>query len=281
VNDYGKPQNDMAEQDEQAHELIEQLNLMETVDRRITPKHVAKRFRELLDDTGDNDLPDSATAAITAARGAAAEIIADAQQKAKSSADELQHAQEAVAAARRQAEQIVAEARAEADKALELAVKMVRDARDQAEQIIGEARSEAEQITISAMTRTSAGQPLGFDPADTIASMASPADDEARFGHTLQEAGHHSQIAPSGHTPRQFRASEVPDPGTTAVATVEAEPLLTPAEVATMFHVEIKTVTRWAKAGKLTSIRTLGWGRRYRETEVRALLAGIPQQRSE
>ena len=59
------------------------------------------------------------------------------------------------------------------------------------------------------------------------------------------------------------------------------EPLLTPAEVATMFRVDPKTVTRWAKAGKLTSIRTLGGHRRYRETEVRALLAGIPQQRSE
>ena len=63
--------------------------------------------------------------------------------------------------------------------------------------------------------------------------------------------------------------------------TPEAEPLLTPAEVATMFRVDPKTVTRWAKAGKLTSIRTLVGHRRYRETEVRALLAGIPQQRSE
>ena len=57
--------------------------------------------------------------------------------------------------------------------------------------------------------------------------------------------------------------------------------LLTPAEVAALFRVNPKTVTRWAKAGKLTSIRTLGGHRRYRETEVRALLAGIPQQRSE
>jgi excisionase family DNA binding protein len=48
-----------------------------------------------------------------------------------------------------------------------------------------------------------------------------------------------------------------------------------------MFRVDPKTVTRWAKAGKLTSIRTLGGHRRYRETEVRALLAGIPQSRSE
>jgi excisionase family DNA binding protein len=58
----------------------------------------------------------------------------------------------------------------------------------------------------------------------------------------------------------------------------EAVPLLTPQEVATMFRVDPKTVTRWAKAGKLTSIRTLGNHRRYYETEVRALLAGIPPQ---
>ena len=54
----------------------------------------------------------------------------------------------------------------------------------------------------------------------------------------------------------------------------ESEPLLTPAEVATMFRVDPKTVTRWAKAGKLTSIRTLGGHRRYRESEVRSLLEG-------
>ncbi|MEI7930910.1 MAG: helix-turn-helix domain-containing protein, partial [Actinomycetes bacterium] len=38
----------------------------------------------------------------------------------------------------------------------------------------------------------------------------------------------------------------------------ESEVLLTPAEVAALFHVDPKTVTRWAVAGKLTSIRTLG-----------------------
>jgi excisionase family DNA binding protein len=65
-----------------------------------------------------------------------------------------------------------------------------------------------------------------------------------------------------------------------ATRTNDAESLLTPAEVAALFRVDPKTVTRWAKAGKLTSIRTLGGHRRYRENEVRALLAGIPQQRS-
>jgi len=53
----------------------------------------------------------------------------------------------------------------------------------------------------------------------------------------------------------------------------EPERLLTPAEVAAMFRVDPKTVTRWAKAGKLSSIRTLGGHRRYREAEVHAFLA--------
>jgi excisionase family DNA binding protein len=61
---------------------------------------------------------------------------------------------------------------------------------------------------------------------------------------------------------------------TTSTATFVAERLLTPAEVATLFRVDPKTVTRWAKAGKLTSIRTLGGHRRFREAEVRALLDG-------
>ena len=52
----------------------------------------------------------------------------------------------------------------------------------------------------------------------------------------------------------------------------EAEILLTPSEVASLFRVDPKTVTRWAKAGKLTAIRTLGGHRRYRASEVNALL---------
>ena len=55
---------------------------------------------------------------------------------------------------------------------------------------------------------------------------------------------------------------------------VEGDALLTPAEVAALFRVDPKTVTRWARAGKLTSLRTLGGHRRYREAEVRALLNG-------
>ena len=52
----------------------------------------------------------------------------------------------------------------------------------------------------------------------------------------------------------------------------EQEVLLTPAEVAKLFRVDPKTVTRWAKAGKITAIRTLGGHRRYRQSEIQVLL---------
>ena len=52
----------------------------------------------------------------------------------------------------------------------------------------------------------------------------------------------------------------------------QPEVLLTPSEVAKLFRVDPKTVTRWAKAGKLTAIRTLGGHRRYRQSEVLALI---------
>ena len=46
--------------------------------------------------------------------------------------------------------------------------------------------------------------------------------------------------------------------------------LLTPGEVARMFRVDPKTVTRWANSGRLSPIRTLGGHRRYRRSEVEA-----------
>jgi excisionase family DNA binding protein len=59
----------------------------------------------------------------------------------------------------------------------------------------------------------------------------------------------------------------------------EPEKLLTPSEVAAIFRVDPKTVTRWAKVGKLSSIRTLGGHRRFREAEVQALLADAEERR--
>lgn len=55
---------------------------------------------------------------------------------------------------------------------------------------------------------------------------------------------------------------------------IEDEPLLTPAEVARLFSVDPKTVTRWANTGRLTCIKTPGGSRRYRKAEVMALRSG-------
>ncbi|MEV7264667.1 BldC family transcriptional regulator [Micromonospora aurantiaca] len=56
----------------------------------------------------------------------------------------------------------------------------------------------------------------------------------------------------------------------------ETERLLTPGEVAALFRVEPKTVTRWAAAGRLHCIRTPGGHRRFLESDVRALLGETP-----
>jgi len=56
--------------------------------------------------------------------------------------------------------------------------------------------------------------------------------------------------------------------------------LLRPGEVADMFRVDPKTVTRWANDGKLSAIRTLGGHRRFREEEVNELrltIADLPE----
>jgi excisionase family DNA binding protein len=57
---------------------------------------------------------------------------------------------------------------------------------------------------------------------------------------------------------------------------LDGDPLLTPAEVAELFRVSTKTLNRWARDGRIGSTRTLGGHRRYRTSEVRALLEGDP-----
>lgn len=51
--------------------------------------------------------------------------------------------------------------------------------------------------------------------------------------------------------------------------------LLTPGEVAAMFRVTPKTVTRWAEAGKLPVVRTLGGHRRFPAAAVREVRASL------
>ena len=89
-----------------------------------------------------------------------------------------------------------------------------------------------------------------------------------------------------------MRGSDVVGTGAVMVAEGDAvepmgrwERLLTPAEVAAMFRVDPKTVTRWASpktpdSRRLACIRTLGGHRRFRERDVRALLERSDEWRS-
>jgi excisionase family DNA binding protein len=57
----------------------------------------------------------------------------------------------------------------------------------------------------------------------------------------------------------------------------DGEMLLTPGEVAQIFRVNPKTVSRWARAGKISTIRTLGGHRRFRAGDVEALVAATEE----
>jgi excisionase family DNA binding protein len=70
-------------------------------------------------------------------------------------------------------------------------------------------------------------------------------------------------------------------PGIEPTLPSETEPLLTPSEVAALFRVDPKTVTRWARTRKIDSIKTVGGHRRYRESVIRALLKSEAEPRSE
>jgi len=61
---------------------------------------------------------------------------------------------------------------------------------------------------------------------------------------------------------------------TVPTSTTRDDRLMTPDEVAALFRVDPKTVSRWAAAGKLPSIRTPGGQFRFRRAVVRALLTG-------
>lgn len=53
---------------------------------------------------------------------------------------------------------------------------------------------------------------------------------------------------------------------------IPSERLMTPKEAADAFGVDIKTVGRWAKQGKLSYSTTLGGHRRYDRVQVMKLL---------
>ncbi|PSK92814.1 excisionase family DNA binding protein [Murinocardiopsis flavida] len=84
------------------------------------------------------------------------------------------------------------------------------------------------------------------------------------------------------HTRGANARQSTSEPGPKGDVKVErgSERLLTPGEVASLFRVDPKTVTRWAASGRISSIRTPGGHRRFRESEVRALLHGEASETS-
>jgi excisionase family DNA binding protein len=80
---------------------------------------------------------------------------------------------------------------------------------------------------------------------------------------------------------RSEAAHDVPAPVVESIApsdhggTMTENDLLTPSEVADMFRVNPKTVTRWARAGKISTVRTLGGHRRFHASEIRRFLEEV------
>ena len=60
-----------------------------------------------------------------------------------------------------------------------------------------------------------------------------------------------------------------------AKAAPEPPSYLRAAEVADILHVSPKTVSRWAKEGKLPFLKTLGGHRRYPAAEIRQLAEAL------
>ena len=80
-----------------------------------------------------------------------------------------------------------------------------------------------------------------------------------------------------GTDPRDSPSVRIPTKRGPMEQNPQPEQLLTPSEVAAMFRVNPKTVTRWARAGKISAIRTLGGHRRFKASEIRKFLEQVDE----
>src|SRR6266567_7137663 len=115
---------------------------------------------------------------------------------------------------------------------------------------------------------------MGYPPW-ILRTLRLPHDSDRtnRAAHASRTTG--ALIAPNRK--RVGRNTAVGERRTAMEASSEHEALLTPSEVAAMFRVNPKTVTRWARAGKISAIRTLGGHRRFRESEIRRFLEQVEE----
>jgi excisionase family DNA binding protein len=81
---------------------------------------------------------------------------------------------------------------------------------------------------------------------------------------------------PRTHSLPGGRICRAPKEGSRTVA--DHDELLTPAEVAAMFRVNAKTVTRWSRSGKLRSMKTIGGHRRFYRSDIERAIARSQEQ---
>ena len=159
MSDFGKPENDAAQHEEQAPDLTDQLNLLKNVDRHITPEHLARQFREFLGAIGEDKL---AGTALTAPRDEAAEVVDCARREAAALMMQAEHAAHEADAASREAETIQADADARADAELQRAAGIIAGACRQAGQIIAGAEKDAERIAAGALATSQLESPAHY-----------------------------------------------------------------------------------------------------------------------
>ena len=116
---------------------------------------------------------------------------------------------------------------------------------------------------------------MGY-PLRILRRLLSLDDSDTDKSGRSHKVGLQDAEAPSRRTGRE-REQESEEPAMAMDASSEHEALLTPSEVAAMFRVNPKTVTRWARAGKISAIRTLGGHRRFRESEIRRFLEQVEE----
>jgi|GEM_PF-266768 excisionase family DNA binding protein len=88
---------------------------------------------------------------------------------------------------------------------------------------------------------------------------------------------HPHQFGPDKHRVHRTKGCAVAAQPSGKAATTYPS-YLRAAEVADILHVSPKTVSRWAKEGKLPFLKTLGGHRRYPEAEIRELADDLQVQ---
>ncbi len=115
---------------------------------------------------------------------------------------------------------------------------------------------------ISASVATSARTPTGMPgPAEVAPAVEPP----------VNAAAGALPPAAQPHGPARVRQGARPRFGPES-APGEMSALLTPAEAARKLGVTPNTVTRWSRAGKLSSLQTMGGHRRFRLSEIERVL---------